>query len=573
MSHSSILRRAWCLLAGLACLVLATTAAVADEASQAIRVGGSGNLTVPIYKSRTVALSAPAKRVSIGNPDIADVLILRSDELYVLGKDLGTTNVMLWDRNDALISTIAVEVTHDLDGLKRQLATVLPGEAIQVYSVQRNVVLSGQVSSPVRMDAAIQLAKGYLEQAATAKEKIFFEQKSGSGGGGERKVGQVINLMSIGGAQQVMLQVKVAEVQRNLSRKLDAQLHTLTNKNGEWVYGGVSGGATFPDAKFEPDDVRIPIFGNGTPGGGNPIGPVFDEFLPNPQSISDTGIFASYLGSEFMASLVLDIAKQNGLAKILAEPTLTALTGQEAQFLSGGSFPIPVADNDGIKVDYKDFGVKLLFVPVILDDGRINLKLNISVSEILPTNSLVVAPITTSGVANSVFSIPALSERRALSTVELSDGQTIGIAGLINENLRESIDKFPWLGDIPVLGQLFRSQAFQKGETELVILVTPKLAKPLKPSEIRLPTDSVVEPSDAEFYILGRMEGRGSSSTATSGTAGTAPAADGKSSQASPASGDAPADVPVARDEDAAGGAVGAFGHTLNSNSRQGASQ
>jgi pilus assembly protein CpaC len=274
---------------------------------------------------------------------------------------------------------------------------------------------------------------------------------------------------------------------------------------------------------------------------------------------------------------VLDIAKQNGLAKILAEPTLTALTGQEAQFLSGGSFPIPVGDNDGIKVDYKDFGVKLLFVPVILDDGRINLKLNISVSELLPTNSLIVAPITTSGVANSVFAIPALSERRALSTVELSDGQTIGIAGLINESMRESIDKFPWLGDIPVLGQLFRSQAFQKGETELVILVTPKLAKPLKPSDIKLPTDSVVEPSDAEFYILGRMEGRSagsSSSTATSGTAATSPAPGSDASVAGPASGDgAPAAPSPTSDDATVGGAVGAFGHTLHSNSSQGAPQ
>lgn len=580
MFHSVILPRARWFLAALACLALAPAAAVADQADTALHVGRSANLSVPIYKSRTVALPGPAKRVSIGNPDIADVLILRTDELYVLGKDLGTTNVMLWDRNDELISAISVEVTHDLDGLKRQLATVLPGEPIQVYSVQRNVVLSGQVSSPVRMDAAIQLATAYLEQAATAKEKIFFEQKQGGGQNAERKAGQVINLMSVGGAQQVMLQVKVAEVQRNLSRKLDAQLHTLTNNGGDWVFGGVNGGATFPDAEFEPGGVRVPIFGNGTNAGGNPIGPVFDEFMPNPQSISDTGIFASYLGSEFMANLVLDIAKEHGLAKILAEPTLTALTGQEAQFLSGGSFPIPVADNDGIKVDFKDFGVKLLFVPVILDDGRINLKLNISVSELLPTNTLVVSPITTSGQANSVFAIPALSERRALSTVELMDGQTIGIAGLINESMRETVSKFPWLGDIPVLGQLFRSQAFQKGETELVILVTPKLAKPLKPSDIKLPTDSVVEPSDAEFYILGRMEGRSTGSPAsTAPSAATAPAASppavaGDAGVAAPASADAvPPGLPPAGEGASGGGAVGAFGHTLHSDSRQGASR
>jgi len=540
-----------------------------DAGAAKLRVGSSANLSVPIYKSRTVELTGPAKRVSIGNPDIADVLILRSNELYVLGKDLGSTNVMLWDRDDVLISSIAVEVTHDLDGLKRQLAMVMPGEPIQVFSAQRNVVLAGQVTSPVRMDAAVQLARAYLEQAATAKEKIFFEQKQGSAGGGERKAGEVINLMTVGGAQQVMLQVKVAEVQRNLSRKLDSQLSTLTN-NGQWVFGGVNGGATFPDALFQPDDVRIPIFGNGSNAGGNPIGPVFDEFMPNPASISDTGIFASYLGSEFVANLVLDIAKQNGLAKILAEPTLTALTGQEAQFLSGGSFPIPVADNDGITVEFKDFGVKLLFVPVILGDGRINLKLNISVSEILPTNTLIVAPITTSGQANSVFAIPALTERRAMSTVELADGQTIGIAGLINESMRESVSKFPGLGDIPILGQLFRSQAFQKGETELVILVTPKLAKPLKPSEIRLPTDSVVEPNDAEFYILGRMEAMESRTSRSKTAASTSPTQGSGPAATDPAADEGAAAVVRAPSSDAAGGSVGAFGHTLQSSSAQG---
>ena len=567
MSHTNILRQTRRVLAGLACLLLTSPLALAQEPTQTLRVGASGNLSVPIYKSRTVALTAPAKRVSIGNPDIADVLILRSDELYVLGKDLGATNVMLWDRNDNLISAISVEVTHDLDGLKRQLATVLPGEAIQVYSVQRDVVLSGQVSSPVKMDAAIQLASSYLEQAATAKEKIFFAEKGGGSGGGERKAGRVINLMSVGGAQQVMLQVKVAEVRRDLGRKLQSQLSTLSN-SGNWVFGGVSGGATFPDAELGADGLRLPIFTDG-----NPLGPVFDEFAPNPAAISNTGIFASYLGSEFVANLVLDIAKQNGLAKILAEPTLTALTGQEAQFLSGGSFPIPVGDNDGISVEFKDFGVKLLFVPVILDSGRINLKLNISVSELLPTNTLIVSPITTSGQANSVFAIPALSERRALSTVELADGQTIGIAGLINETMRESIEKLPWLGDIPILGQLFRSQAFQKGETELVILVTPKLAKPLKPSEIKLPTDSVVEPSDAEFYLLGKMESGSSKSSSSSAAADGSSASDGESRLAGSASGAAASDIPVALGENAGGGAEGSFGHTLHSKSLPGGSQ
>jgi len=157
-----------------------------------------------------------------------------------------------------------------------------------------------------------------------------------------------------------------------------------------------------------------------------------------------------------------------------------------------------------ISIQFKDFGVKLLFVPLVLDDGRINLKLNVSVSELVDSNSLVLTPSDTT----SRFAIPSLSERRAVSTVELYDGQSIGIAGLVNESMRSAVNKFPGLGDIPILGHLFRSQDFQKGQTELVILVTPRLAKPIKPGEVKLPTDAIVDPSNAEFFLGGRIEGR-----------------------------------------------------------------
>lgn len=534
------------------------------------------SLSVPIYKSRTVQIDPDVRRISVGNPDIADVLILKTNALYVLGKDLGTTNVMLWDRRGELLRAMSIEVTHDLDGLKRHLARVLSGETIEVYSVQRNVVLAGQVSSIARMDAALKLAESYLEQAATAKEKIFFEQESSTGGGSnDRKSGEVINLMTVGGAQQVMLQVKVAELQTTVARKLDAQLATLAN-TGNWALGGGSSGVAFPGSE-------VPVFANGSG-----VGPIFEDLLPANQGFASSGIFASFVSNEFAANLALDIAKENGLGRILAEPTLTALTGQEAQFLSGGSFPIPVTSEDGIGVDFRDFGVKLSFVPVVLGDGRINLKLNISVSELLPTNSLLVAAGGSAGSANSVFAVPALTERRALSTVELSDGQTIGIAGLSNESMRESIRKFPGLGDIPVLGQLFRSQAFQKGETELVILVTPRLAKPLRQSEIRLPTDGVkLDRGDAAFY-WGIRPSRASDSdsessyvqpapspgpAASEGDTGDVtnpgapvPATDSWSESASsllPDSG-----MPAATDE---GGTVGGFGHVTRPEGLEGA--
>jgi pilus assembly protein CpaC len=492
-----------CLLAGLGCLAVSSHSSAQDRTEEVVHATRNTNVVVPLYKSRVVVLPGAVKRVSIGNPDIADVLILGSDALYVLGKDLGTTNVLLWDREDQLVSALNINVNHDLDGLRRQIQIVLPSEKIELASVHRNIVLSGQVSSVVKMDAALQLAKGYLEQMATAKDKLMFKEQQ-AGEQIDKKAGEVINLMTVGGVQQVMLQVRVAEVRRDAVKHLNAQMNAISN-TGKWVAGGVNGGATFPDAIFQPGNVRIPIFGNGTNAGGNPIGPVFDEFAPNTPSISSTGLFGSFLSNDFLANVVLDAFQQRGLAKILAEPALTSLTGQEAEFLSGGSFPIPVAQDRGqITIEFKDFGVKLLFVPLVLDDGRINLKLNVSVSELVDSNSLVLTPTDTT----ARFAIPSLSERRAVSTVELYDGQSLGIAGLVNESMRSAVNKFPGLGDIPILGHLFRSQDFQKGQTELVILVTPRLAKPIKPADVKLPTDAVTDPSNLEFFLGGHIEGR-----------------------------------------------------------------
>lgn len=492
---------------GIACALLtmaahATTIAPPD---QVIYAGAHTSIPVPIYKSRIVELPAVAKRVSIGNPDIADVLIFNSTELYILGKDLGTTNVLLWDQGGALVSTISVTVTHDIEGLQDRLNAIMPGEHITVMSAHRNLVLAGEVSSVEKMDAALEIAEGFLEQAATAKNKIMFQQEQGGGGGGEDKhAGKIINLMSVAGPQEVMLQVRVAEVQRDALKHLNMQVLGVNN-SGKWGGGLSNGGTTtFPPAVWEPQGFPVPTLGR--PGTSGAAGPLQQLVTPTVPSITTSGLFGSYLSGTFAANAVLDAYKQEGLARILAEPTLTTQSGQEAQFLSGGSFPIPVPETNGaIGIVYKDFGVKVDFVPVILETGRINLKLNVSVSQLTSTNSLVLSPITSS----TVFAVPALTERRAVSTVELADGQTIGIAGLMNDSMNSAAKKFPGLGDLPILGQLFRSQDFQDGRTELVILVTPRLAKPIAPEQVRLPTDNVSPPSNVDFYLLGKMQGRG----------------------------------------------------------------
>jgi pilus assembly protein CpaC len=491
----------------------ATPAAAAEEpTSGQLRLPPSGSLdlSVLLFKSRIVTLDAPLGRASVGNPDIADIVVIQPTEIYVLGKDIGTTNVFLWDRNNRSLGSMNVEVTHDLGSLKSKLHHLLPGHNILVHSAQRSVVLTGSVPDAATMSAAVRLAEGYLAQVQTAKKAEQFEQDSQSRRE-DKAVGQVINLLEIAGAQQVMLEVKVAEIARTELKRLQARFNGMRT-GSPWSYGGVNGGAKFPDLLVAPDNVRVPVFD-----GIAPIGPVIDEFAPSDLVIENQGLFASYLSSNFLFNMAIDAAKQKGLAKILAEPTLTTLTGQEAKFLSGGEFPIPVPNGfNGVTIEFKEFGVGLKFLPVVLSSGHINLKVNVSVSELSDCSSVALQ----SEIATRTFFIPCLEKRDASGTIELGDGQTMGLAGLINENLREVVTKFPGLGSVPVIGALFRSQQFRKGETELVILVTPRLARPLPAKGVRLPTDSFVEPTDSEFYWLGRMEGQGASKAPRSNPAG-----------------------------------------------------
>jgi pilus assembly protein CpaC len=491
----------------------------------------NGKIQVPLYKSGLIRLKKSAKRISVGNPGIADIVILRSRQVHVVGKALGTTNVVLWDSQDNIFATFEVEVIHDLETLKKKLHELLPGEKIKVHSAQERIILSGEVSNVVKMNAAKELAFAFLPECVSSDSNvvirdttkgppIVLQQGSGSRGSGstECKEGSVVNLMQSGGAQQVMLEVKVAEIARTLLRKLNAQLKIFGF--GDTTGGVITGGGSFPPA-LTPDGLQVPIFGN-LNGNNSPIGPPVELFTPNTPTIDDSGYLLSHLTGDFLFQAVIEASRRKGLAQVLAEPTLTTLTGQPAEFLSGGEFPVPVPQDFGrTTIQFKEFGVGLKFVPVVLDSGRINLKINIVVSEISEDNTVRLAVAD----AASVFVIPSLTRRSASSTVELADGQTIGIAGLINENTRQSLQKLPGLGDLPVLGALFRSQEWLSGQTELVIFVTPHLARPIVPQQVRLPTDTFVPPNDWEFYLMGRMESRNAPrtkrfapSTATGGT-------------------------------------------------------
>jgi len=512
----------------------------AHAAAQAVALDRvAQTVNVPLYKSRIIQLDGPVHKISVGNKEVADILVMRANQVYIVGNGIGTTNVLMWDKSNNLTQSLDVEVTPDLNSLKAKLHQLLPGETIRVNMSQGAIVLSGEVSNAVSMDTAMKVAHSYLQEPDEE---------------GATQEGSVINLMNIGGSQQVMLKVTVAEVSRTVIKRLGIKFHSFL-RGGDTNFGAVSGGATFPDL-LDADGLRTGLFGDI-----NPVaGPVIDEFAPNNLAIPDKGLFTSYLGDDFLFALAVDAAKENGLAKVLAEPTLTALTGQEAEFLSGGEFPIPVPDEDGITIEFKDFGVGLKFIPVVLDSGRINLNLNVTVSELTSSSAITIG----GGAASSGFFVPALTKRSARSTVELGDGQTIGIAGLINENMRDAVSKFPGLGDIPVLGHLFRSQEFEKGETELVIMVTPTLAQPFNAEDIALPGDGFVEPNDFEFYILGKTH-----SVVTS---------DEEDAQEGDASGEQAADPaledePVAQSfavgeqdviQSAAGGSESTFGHSIN---------
>lgn len=214
---------------------------------------------------------------------------------------------------------------------------------------------------------------------------------------------------------------------------------------------------------------------------------------------NEFGLLGGLVDSNTLFTFALDIAKENGVAKVLAEPNLTALSGTQAKFLAGGEFPIPVPNDDGLAIEFKEYGVGLDFIPIVLSDKKINLQLAVEVSEIAATGALAYNP----GDSNAAYIVPPITKRSASSTLELADGQTIGIAGLLNENSRDIANEVPGIGDVPVLGNLFKSKQYVSGETELVILVTPRLAQPIDRNKVTLPTDGFVEPTDLEYYLIG----------------------------------------------------------------------
>ncbi len=403
-----------------------------------------------VGKSKVVDLTTPIKRASLANPEVADTVVLSPKQIYLTGKAIGVTTLTLWKENGELFSAFDIRVSPDLSQLREQLHKILPDEpGILVTAAHDHLTLSGTISSLARQSRALEIAEPYAPK-------------------------KVANLLQVGGAQQVMLEVRVAEMNRNLIRRMGI------NMNG--VGAGNNFGVTSLNSITE-------LAG---PGGlSDPVGQLVTNAV--------NALVRFQTGSITWTSFI-DALKQEDVVKVLAKPTLVAVSGQEAQFLSGGEFPFPVPQTLGIvTIQYKKFGVGLSFTPTVLANNRISMAVAPEVSELDFANAL----------QFQGFTIPSIATRRATTVVELADGQSFAIAGLLRDNVRETVQKFPVLGDIPVLGALFRSSRFVKNQTELVIIVTPHFVKPMDVAQLALPTDTFVEPNDWEFYLMGWTDGLG----------------------------------------------------------------
>jgi pilus assembly protein CpaC len=421
---------------GLAAAALSVpTATWAAESSVEAATGLA--LKLPVNKSQTLRVPRPFARIAIGNPKIADVSPVTNRVAYLLGKEIGTTNLTLYDRAGGVIAVVDVTVTPDAMGLKQKLAEVMPTENLGVQVANDRLILSGTASSAAAVQRAMTIAMAY------APEKV-------------------INMTGVGTAQQILLEVRFAEMQRGTVKALGIDsLAFGTQANG--TLARTNGSANF--------------------GGAGVSGALSGTF--------NTPGF----------SFRLQALERQGLIRTLAQPNIIALSGETANFLAGGEFPVPVgvAINGQIAIEFKQFGVGLAFTPTLLEDGLINLLVAPEVSSLDPA----------AGIDIGGLRIPGLKVRRARTTLELRDGQTFALAGLIQSDFRDTVSAVPLLGKIPILGALFRSTNFDRQETELVILVTPRIVRPVQAgTALQMPTDRILEPSDADLFLLGKSERR-----------------------------------------------------------------
>jgi len=404
------------------------------------------SLALESGKSASIKTGYTVKRVSVGDPEVVEVVVLGGREIQLVSKKPGSTNLLIWDSQGRPQAVIGIEVGAAYSAVECALRQAFENDSITVSGAGNAVVLDGWVSSTTELQQTLTLTRALL--------------------GDEKEAPEVVNLLNVGGNHQVMLKVIVAEMSRTLSREFGTNFAALI-ETGVGDVGLGFNGATASGVQMARN-----------------IASLFGSF--------------SSLGALELLQVALDALDERGLSKVLAKPTLVARSGETANFLVGGEVPITITQggfNDNNTVEFKPFGVGLSFTPTVLSPDRIHLTVNPEVSRIDET------------LRDPVTGTPGFATRRAGTSVELADGQSFMIAGLLNDQVRELAGVHPLFGNIPILGALFRSTSFLREETELVIIVTPVLVKPMGPGRHVLPTDNFIEPNAWEFYLLRAMEG------------------------------------------------------------------
>ncbi len=452
--------------------------------------GGQSNrhISLAIGKGTIVQLDADARDVLVSNPEIVDAVVRTPRRIFLLGMKAGQTNAFFFDAAGHRILSLDLNVQKETGDIASLIHAAMPGSAIHVAAVNDSVVLSGTVSNAQESTRAQDVAVRFTGDAT-----------------------KVVNMLKIAGGEQVMLRVRVAEMDRNIAKQFGVNLQEAALVAGVPIIA--STGNEFGLLGKALSDASGAQFGSVCP----------QAFLPQQtiQQIVGTGAYQSQTGSLSTTTTpcaspnniqgVLQALDQIGLVHILAEPNLTAISGETARFLAGGQFPVPSGrDNQGnVSIEFKDFGVGLSFTPIVLSPGRISLQISTEVSELTNTGAFTLAGSTQlvngSLVTVPGLTIPALSVRRAQTTVELPSGGSFAIAGLMQHTTKQVIEQFPGIGEMPVLGSLFRSRDFQNNETELVVLVSAYLVNPTVAAKLSTPMDGYQIPTDPETILLGRL--------------------------------------------------------------------
>jgi len=447
------------LLPLLAPLLAAPALAQSRGSAPVLNVGASEHamsrrLDLSIGRSLIVELPRDAKEVFVANPKVANAVVRSARKLFIIGIADGATSMFVMDAEGRQITALEIEVGRDLNVLRQTLRAAMPGADVQVKPAGNSILLVGSVANASEATQAMDIANAFV---------------GSSGEGAMATKGAVINSLTIRGRDQVMVKVTVSEIARKAIKQLGI------NSTGDWKLG-----------KF-----------NLTPTIDNP-------FTVQPQALSATALAAGIGNS---TNLTLRALERAGMSRVLAEPTVTAISGESAKFTAGGEIPVPsgyscdLTGRCNLGITYKTIGVSLNFTPIVLSDGRISMRIATEVTEIDAENQLRLADSTQTGSVNA----PGFRTRKSDTTVELPSGGTLATAGLIQRVSRQAINGMPALMNIPIIGALFRSRDYQREETELMIAVTPYIVKPVGPNQLQRPDDGFVEAHDAQSVLMGRL--------------------------------------------------------------------